>query len=382
MLSGIAFWSLTTLAFTALYCSLIAAYWYFWNRLPQLKPARSQPDTLVSVLIVGRNEEKNIPACLRSIEANDYPKKLYEIIFVDDHSEDGSLTVLQSLGIANLVVIRLKDHLLPDHHLAYKKMAIELAIRQAKGTLLLQTDADTRVGEHWIRDHVKVYEQQSKVFTTGPVFIQGKNTVLNVFQKLDFIVNMGMTGAGIQSGWHYMANGANMSYSRKAYQAVDLSGTKNLASGDDMFLVQALAIQYPGKISFLKSPDSLVLTNPEPDFKSFFRQRIRWASKTGKYRSPSLLITAVLVFLVNFFLISNLVLIFWHPAFLYLFSITIFLKWVMDYSFIRSVSSFYKIKIEPWEFLLSSLLYPFYFVIIGFMSVFVRQYLWKGRKIP
>jgi len=381
MQSVIAYWSVFTLTITGIYTCLIVIYWYFWKKIPVVSIKKNDRETFVTVIIVGRNEALNIPFCLRSINLNEYPLNLYEIIFVDDHSEDDSLNILHDMGIPNLRVIELKDHIQPDFQYSFKKMGIEIALQQAKGTLILQTDADTRVGKDWIKDHTFFYEHQRNVFTAAPVFIETERNWLAAFQKLDFLVNMGLTGAGIQSGWHYMANGANMSYQKNAYQTVNLSATKKLASGDDMFLVQELAKKYPGKIRFLKSPGSCVMTKPEPSINDFLKQRIRWASKTGKYKSPSLLITAAFVFLVNLVWLANFFLIFWHPAFLYLFSLVVLMKWVVDYSFIKSISSFYKQKVEPWEFLISGLLYPFYFLIIGFLAIFVRKYSWKGRKI-
>ena len=42
----------------------------------------------VSVVVAARNEENDIEACLRSILANDYPPDAFEVIVVDDFSEE------------------------------------------------------------------------------------------------------------------------------------------------------------------------------------------------------------------------------------------------------------------------------------------------------
>lgn len=378
----IPYWSLFSLFIAVIYGSLILLYRYFWQKIPILDHrSKSESGTFVSVVIVGRNEAGNIPECFNSIIENNYPAHLFEIIYVDDHSEDESIAVLQKLGLPGVKLIELKHFIRSDFSQSFKKMGIEAALQQARGELILQTDADSRVANHWIRDHVQMYDQKKAVFTAGPVFINASDNWLTSFQKVDFLVNMGLTGAGMYSGWHFMGNGANMSYSKNAYLNADLEGTKMVASGDDMFLVQALAKANPKNIHFLKSRDAYVFTKPEKTFKNFFWQRIRWASKTHKYKNPSLLITAAFVFLVNLVLLLNFFFAIWHIAFLYLVSMVLFIKLTVDYSFIKSVSNFYRQKIGPGQFLLSSLLYPFYFLLIGMLSFMIRKYQWKERKI-
>ncbi|HRQ29907.1 MAG TPA: glycosyltransferase [Saprospiraceae bacterium] len=382
MQSMIPYWSLFSLFITLIYGGLILLYRYFWLKIPNLDHgSKSESGTFVSVVIVGRNEAKNMPTCLNSIIGNSYPAHLFEIIYVDDHSEDESVAILQKLGMPGLKLIELKHFIRSEFSQSFKKMGIEAALQQAKGELILQTDADCKVANHWIQDHVLMFDHNKAVFTAGPVFIDGSGNWLTSFQKVDFLVNMGLTGAGMYSGWHYMGNGANMSYSKNAYLKADLEGTKMVASGDDMFLVQALAKANAKNIHFLKSCDSYVLTKPEKTFKEFFWQRIRWASKTPKYKNPSLLFTAAFVFLVNLMLVFNFFFAIWHVAFLYLVSMVLFIKLTVDYSFIKSISNFYRQKIGPGQFLFSSLLYPFYFLLIGMLSLTFRKYQWKERKI-
>lgn len=382
MSSAIPFWSLLTLLVTGIYACIILLFRHYWQKIPVLsKRGDAHGPTFVSVIIVGRNEACNIPGCIGSIAANQYPKSLFEIIYVDDHSTDASLTVLQNIAVPNLKIIPLEHEHLPGFGQSFKKMGVALAVSHAQGQLILQTDADTVVGLDWIRDHVALFEQHEHVFTAAAVLTEDSGHWLAAFQKLDFLVSMGLTGAGIQSGWHYMANGANMSFTKEAFLRADLSASRNLASGDDMFLIQAMAKTHPGQIHFLKSRDSVVFTKPEKTLKAFFGQRIRWASKTGKYKSYTLLFIAAFVLLVNMVWLTNLVLTFFHPAFLYLFLLVFFLKLIADYAFIKSVSSFYKQKLELTDYLFSSLFYPFYYLFTGIMAIFIRKYEWKGRRV-
>jgi len=92
----------------------------------------------VSVLIPARNEEDNITACICSLLAQDYP--CYELIVLDDNSEDRTAEILDSFHDPRLQCIKGKP--LPSGW-AGKNWACHQLSRFAKGDYLLFTDADT-----------------------------------------------------------------------------------------------------------------------------------------------------------------------------------------------------------------------------------------------
>ena len=97
-----------------------------------------------------------------------------------------------------------------------------------------------------------------------------------------------------------MGNGANMAYSKSAFNEVGgFSGIDNIASGDDMLLVHKISQRYPGRIAYAFTNEAMVETDPEPDLKSFLRQRIRWASKAAKYEDKRIFRVLLLVYAAN-----------------------------------------------------------------------------------
>jgi glycosyltransferase involved in cell wall biosynthesis len=75
-----------------------------------LRPAAPLPADapLVSILIPARNEERNIGACVSSLLAQDYPA--WELLVLDDHSEDATGEIVRSLiAKAPVVQARLMD---------------------------------------------------------------------------------------------------------------------------------------------------------------------------------------------------------------------------------------------------------------------------------
>lgn len=126
----------------------------FYTRLwlqtrSQGAPLRSEQRVLgpqvpfVSIVVAARDEEENIRRCATSLLEQDYPR--YELIVVDDDSTDGTARILDELirthpHAATLQLLHL--HGLPEGW-AGKPHALHAGVQQARGDLLLFTDADT-----------------------------------------------------------------------------------------------------------------------------------------------------------------------------------------------------------------------------------------------
>jgi chlorobactene glucosyltransferase len=96
---------------------------------------------LVSVVIPARNEQRNIERCVRSVLGSRYAP--LEVIVVDDHSTDATGDIARAIAAvdARLRVITAPD--LPPGWFG-KQWACAAGAREARGSLLLFTDADTR----------------------------------------------------------------------------------------------------------------------------------------------------------------------------------------------------------------------------------------------
>jgi chlorobactene glucosyltransferase len=105
--------------------------------------ATASPDDappLVSILVPARNEAHNIARCVRSLLAQDWPRR--EIIVLDDHSTDGTGEVLARLRSEHPELQVLPGEPLPAGWLGKNWACAQLA-RRATGEWLLFTDADT-----------------------------------------------------------------------------------------------------------------------------------------------------------------------------------------------------------------------------------------------
>ncbi|MDR0443189.1 MAG: glycosyltransferase family 2 protein [Treponema sp.] len=96
--------------------------------------------TLVSVLIPVRNEEKHIERCLNSLRNQLY--KNYEILVLNDNSTDNTGNILSRISAEDQRIKVFNGKPLPDDWYG-KPFALHQLSAQAKGSILLFTDADT-----------------------------------------------------------------------------------------------------------------------------------------------------------------------------------------------------------------------------------------------
>jgi chlorobactene glucosyltransferase len=109
------------------------------RRTPNLSDAPEVSGRMVSIIIPARNESANIATVVRSILATTYQP--FELLIVDDRSTDDTAAIVERLADPRVRLIRGEE--LPDGWYG-KPWACFQGYREARGELLLFTDADTR----------------------------------------------------------------------------------------------------------------------------------------------------------------------------------------------------------------------------------------------
>ncbi len=375
---------LLSLSLAFLYAYFFVLYIKHWNSLPYFPENDIYiPKTLISVLIPARNEEDNILKCITSIVGGNYPEHLFEIIVIDDHSEDSTPQCVLDFNQRNVRLIELKNYIKLGENQPYKKRAIEAAIDEANGDLIVTTDADCIAGENWLHLIAQFYETQDKRFIAAPVNFYEEQSFFERFQSLDYIGMMGITGAGVQGNFTHMCNGANLAYEKELFFEVGgFKGIDHVASGDDMLLMQKIARFFPSSLGFLKNPQATVFTKAKPNLKEFFSQRLRWASKSSSYTEGFTVFQLVAVFLFYSNIVFNLLLsiILGYPFFL-LFLIQMGIKVSFDYIFLRIMTRFFSRQDLMPSFLQSQFIHLLYIIFVGLWSNVKKKYIWKGRVV-
>lgn len=365
------------------YMLLMVAYSKGWKRQPEFRlPTNYVPHTHISIIIPARNERSNIGACIDSILAQKYPAGLYEVIVIDDHSTDCTGDIVRDYNNPSVRCIALADHLEPGKQLnSYKKAALAVGVNASRGTLIVTTDADCIAPNAWLMSIACKYEQDGADMIVAPVIFQVTGGLLPIFQLTDFMSMQGITAAAHSMNMGRMSNGANLTFTKKMFEQVKgYEGIDNLASGDDYLLMMKIAQQPGAKISYLKSAQAIMATLPQPDWASFFNQRIRWASKSGKYNDKRLTAILMLVYLYNVWFIFLAIAGFVHHDYWLLAGAMLVIKGLTEFLYMRPVVRFFGKQWVQVYFPFLQPLHILYITLAGLMG-FIGKYHWKDRKV-
>jgi len=362
-----------------IYLSLILTLIYGLNKCVIVKNKNAAPKNRFSIVIPFRDEAHNLPELFKSLSALNYPSELFEILLVNDDSQDNFSLILAAFSKQNPTLnLRLLQNVRKTN--SPKKDAINTAINVAKFEWIVTTDADCVVPKLWLQLFNQFIEDKKPVFISAPVKFSTQNSWLFHFQNLNFTSLMGSTMGGFGIHKPFMCNGANLCYHKATFYDVNgFDDNTNIASGDDIFLMEKMLKAYPKKVKFLKSDENIMDTNAENTLKLFINQQIRWASKSASYKSLFAKYVGIVVFSENLLLLVLGISAFLFAEIWAYFMLIFTLKIIVDFILIAQTSIFLRSTKSLKYYVPVSLLYPFFIVFTGCLSV-VKNYDWKGRS--
>lgn len=231
----------------------------------------------ITVIVPARNAGSTIQPLLQDLYAQGHPHERTEVIVVDDHSEDGT---------AQLVAAMMSRW--PQLRIATlsgtqgKKAAITEGVRLAGGALVLITDADARCGPDRLAMLAAQWQRTQADMLLAPVRTTGEGPI-GVLQEEEQAAFQGATMGSCLTGTPLLANGANMAFTRSAFERVQGYSGDRRSSGDDMFLLSRMK-RAGLRIGCLVEGSAAVDVPAEHTLAGFVAQRLRWA---GKMRAGS-----------------------------------------------------------------------------------------------
>lgn len=348
--------------------------------LKKLKPCIGKTSSdFVSIIVPFRNESENILTSLKSLSEQDYPKDKFEILFVNDFSEDDSLQkLLLTEKVDNVKVLNVPANYVEN---ANKKRAIKYGIENSKGDIIVTTDADCIHSRNWLKTLLKCMDEKTG-FVSGPVEFMDTPSLFSKIQKLEF-AGLVLTGAGlIGTNKPVICNAANIAYRKKIFIEVGGFNDKvKLSSGDDELLMQKIRRETDFEIKFCWDHKAVVKTSSNSDLTQFYNQRKRWASKGLFYGNKMLVFKLILIYFFYVGLISQLALsLFVSLNYLILFILSIALKYLLEYKIVKKGKILLSLNNVMKIFPIAEFLQIPYIIIAGFSGVFGNFY-WKQRRI-
>lgn len=354
----------------AIYIVLLLRLLRSWSNITIAKESFSGS---VSVIIPFRNELKNLKRLTRFLNKIEYTD--FEVVFVNDHSDDGSLDELLKLLTKTLINFRV----LNLENEEGKKAALNLGINEAAGEIIVTTDADCIMDSQWLQAMTAPFSLKEIKMVAGPVSYLRRGTWSKVLAN-EFQALIGVSGAMIQRGKPTMANGANLAFRKSTF--LELAGYRDISdipSGDDELLMHKFHKAKPGSIAFAKTAYALVGTLAPENLKALVSQRTRWASKwrVGKRKATMALAALVGSVQIAMLLLISLTILAQQYELL---GITLLVKLVVEFIFTNKTA--YDIgatRPHIGLFVLSFIIYPFYVLYIALVANF-GGYSWKGRS--
>ncbi|NOX88069.1 MAG: glycosyltransferase [Calditrichaeota bacterium] len=344
----------------------IIALFFLYRGFGALKSqTKTSAPLSVSVIVCAHNEEKNLPDCLKRLKQQIYPENLVEFIIVNDRSADRTPQIIARYLAEDhrFKSVTITDRV-PDF--APKKRAIDTAIKQAKGEIILLTDADGRPGPYWVKTMVSYFTPDTDmVIGYAPYAIKPANHFIKKLLALEYFSHAAVAAASAGLGAPLTCVGTNMAYRKKVYYEIGGFGRykKHISGDDDLFLTLVReAKRY--KIKYAIDGKTHVFNNPPRLWSKFLHQRMRYASKGFDYPFR-MTFGLTLYYLFNLLLVAK--------TGYYLFSLTVpanllivwVLKMLSEFIFINRAASVLEDRRAIWVFPFAALLHPFYVVVFG-----------------
>ncbi len=235
----------------------------------------------VSVIICARNEAENLKNFLPSVLEQDYPD--YEVIVVNDCSEDNSYQILANL-------LKIYPHLRistinKDPNFSHnKKFAQFIGIKAAKNEILLFTDADCKPESNkWLEGMTSHFEDKVDFVLGYGGYVREKG-LLNKYIRYDNVtIAIQYLGMAIR-GVPYMGVGRNLSYRRSVFFENKGFGSHNhIVSGDDDLLVNTVATRRNTQVEYSLATHTRSI--PASTLNSWINQKKRHLT-TAPYYKP------------------------------------------------------------------------------------------------
>jgi cellulose synthase/poly-beta-1,6-N-acetylglucosamine synthase-like glycosyltransferase len=180
---------------------------------------------LISVIIPFYNTGNKIERCANALLDQSYHKNEYEIIFVDDGSNDGTAEIISKFK---------KIRLIKQIHKG-PAVARNLGVKNSKGQIILFTDADCIPDKAWIKNMVEPFKSKEVIGVSGTYKTFNKSSLIARFagyeieerhrklkkqEQIDFI---GTFSAAFRKSAFLMANGFDESFPTASGEDPELS---------------------------------------------------------------------------------------------------------------------------------------------------------------
>jgi len=139
----------------------------------------------ISIIIPVYNAEKTIEKLIKSLINLNYPKNLYEIIFIDNNSTDNSEKIIRKYPFTLLKEKKQSSY-----------ASRNTGIKYSQGDILTFVDADCKIDKNWLKNGVEtLLEQKADLAGGNTIMLIPSNPTLSelydciIYSKVEYSIN-------------------------------------------------------------------------------------------------------------------------------------------------------------------------------------------------
>ena len=268
-----AWWQWTVVALTVPYFVLIAALLTGVHRLRRSVRLADAACVPVTVVVSARNEERDLPRCIASLLALDYPAAKLQVILVDDRSDDATGTIVDGAAAGHPHVVALHTAALAENGLEAKARGVAHGFAHATGEWVFVTDADAAVHPGWIR-HMLGRVTPRTGMAGGTLVVDADGTI-GTIERISWgytqLFSLGIAGWGLP----FVCLGPNMAIRRSVYEEAGGLEHADFRVAEDLALF-AMVAQRKLEVHSYADPETTALLRPVPSARHLISQQRRW----------------------------------------------------------------------------------------------------------
>ena len=257
------------LAYILAYIGLLATCFYFVNIILYYrthKDPEEKTDKKVSILIPAYNEQEGIVRTIESALKLDYPKDKLEIIVVDDGSQDKTYELAKKFVSSKDPIVKVftKKN-------GGKASALNLAIKECSGEIVVSMDADTFVRPDALKKMVGYFYSDEVMSVSPSMAVYKPSGLWGRIVQIEYFMGVFLRKSFATMNAIHVTPGAFSAYRKKFFEKYGGYDVGNITEDLEVALrIQSkhFAIENcPKAVAYTFSPDS---------FKDLLYQRRRW----------------------------------------------------------------------------------------------------------
>ncbi|UXX77807.1 glycosyltransferase [Reichenbachiella carrageenanivorans] len=324
----------------------------------------------VSVIVCAHNELANLKRLIPLLLAQEHPH--FEIILVDDRSDDGTYDYLLGAQTKQLKFVRVDQ---VHDHINAKKFALTMGIKAATHDVVLLIDADcTPASPQWISEMSGAFNEQTAYVLGVAPYEQRAGFLGNFIQFETQWTAMNYIGFAL-AGNPYMGVGRNMAYRKSSFlEQKGFNKIQHITGGDDDLLINDRASKNNTQI--VLGAQSLTYSIPKTTWGDYIDQKIRHWSVGKHYRLKDKILLGLQNLSSLVFWLALLILAIQTDNYLIPAGLLIF-RMVFVVILVNSTSKKFGYRMNIWLVPVMDIMHVGYASIFGTIALFTKKVRWK-----